>query len=64
MGRQDEYKTIDDVDARVVEVIEVQRVIGAGSTSDPMRNLREYFSFDGEFLGRIDPYEADDAQEN
>lgn len=42
---------------RVLQVIETERVIGKGEAADPMRTQREYYTVDGELLGRgEDPY--------
>jgi hypothetical protein len=43
--------------AKVVTVIEVLAVRGSGKDiSDPVRVVREYWSFDGELLAERDPH--------
>ena len=41
--------------AKVVQVIETETVIGTGEAGDPVRSIKEYWNFDGERLGVIDP---------
>jgi len=42
--------------ARVIQVIEVQSLRGMGIPEDVLRNVFEYFSFDGEKLSERDPW--------
>lgn len=38
--------------AKVIRVIEVRSLIGAGIKGDPIREVREYFNEEGELLAR------------
>ena len=43
--------------ARVISVIETKAVRGSGTTGDdPVREVREYWSLEGEKLAENDPY--------
>ena len=42
--------------ARVVQVIETQAVIGAGTERDPCRPLIQYWDFDGNLLAQQDTW--------
>lgn len=44
--------------ARAVTVIETVAVRGAGYESDPVREVRQYWSMDGELLAENDPVAA------
>lgn len=37
--------------ARVIQVIETVALMGAGTESDPCRQVRQYWSLDGQLLG-------------
>lgn len=42
--------------ARVIAVIETESARGSGSTDQPTRIVKEYWSLDGEKLAENDPY--------
>ena len=42
--------------AKVVRVIETTGVSGDGTTRDPVRTTKAYWTLDGELLFQIDPY--------
>lgn len=44
----------DSVSARVIQVIETISVRGKGTVNDPMRPVRQYWSFDGKLLADDD----------
>jgi len=41
--------------ARVIQVIETFDRRGKGTDSDPMRRVKQFFTFDGELIFEIDP---------
>ena len=44
--------------ARLIPVIEVEKVIGKGTDESPLRTIREYWTIDGELLAKSeDPLE-------
>lgn len=47
-------------EAKVIQVIEVMTTRGRGATeADPIRHVKEYWSFDGLFLADNDPVRPD-----
>lgn len=41
--------------ARVIEVIETIAKRGLGTEKDPVREIKQYWDFDGNFLAEMDP---------
>lgn len=41
-------------EARLISVIEVKSILGAGVKDDPIKEIREYFLEDGKLLARTD----------
>lgn len=41
---------------KIIEVIQVKRVIGEGIDEDPARIIWEYYTFDGKLLARNDDW--------
>lgn len=41
--------------AKVIQVVYVERVIGAGTPEDPSREVKELWTFDGELICVLDP---------
>lgn len=41
--------------AKVIQVIETRAIMGAGERGDPVREVVQYWSFDGEMLAEYDP---------
>ncbi len=41
--------------AKVVQVICVESVVGSGTQEDPIRKVRELWTFEGELICTIDP---------
>lgn len=41
--------------ARVIQVVETRAIMGAGTQEDPVREVVQYWSFDGEKLAERDP---------
>lgn len=48
-----------EMQAKVLSVIEIKCSRGAGSKMNPVRNVSEYWSFDGEKLAENDPFKTD-----
>lgn len=40
--------------AKVIKVIETKSLRGIGTDKDPLRNITQYWSFEGEFLAEMD----------
>ena len=51
------FERLTNVDeAKVIEVVEVFSIVGEGDgNGSPIRQIREYYSKDGELLARRDP---------
>jgi hypothetical protein len=47
---------------RLIQVVEVVSLRGAGKEGSPYRNVTQYFSPDGELLAEKDPCSGDDQQ--
>lgn len=41
-------------EAKLIQVIAIESIVGEGVEGDPVRPVREYFSTDGELLARTD----------
>lgn len=41
--------------ARVIQVIETKAIRGLGTEKDPVREVTQYWDFDGNFLAEMDP---------
>lgn len=41
--------------ARVIQVIETDSIIGMGTEDDPVRDIKQYWSFEGVLLAENDP---------
>jgi hypothetical protein len=53
MNSKEVYKRLSPVNnARVIQVVEVVSIIGEGVKGDPIREVIEYFDFDGVILAR------------
>jgi len=49
------HKRLSNVnEARVIKVIEVKSLVGEGTAENPIREITEYFSFDGERIARTE----------
>lgn len=46
-------------DVKVIEVIEVKSLAGRGEEGNPMYEVTEYYSLDGELLARHNPLKPD-----
>lgn len=49
--------------AKVIQVIYVERVIGAGTQEDPSREVKELWTFDGELICVLDPIDEGRSRE-
>jgi hypothetical protein len=49
------YEGVNRMSARVIQVIEVVQNRGTGVLGDPVRYIKQYWSFDGELLAENDP---------
>lgn len=47
--------------AKVVQVVEVQAVVGKGTEEDPNRVITQYWSLEGELLAERDPLLEDEG---
>jgi hypothetical protein len=52
MSKFTRYTNVDE--ARVIQVVEVKSIIGEGVTGDPVRQITEYYDFDGTRLARTE----------
>lgn len=39
---------------KIVQMIKIESLIGAGTASDPVRQITEYYTMDGQIVGRRD----------
>lgn len=54
---KESFKRLTPINScRVVEVMEVKSLVGSGTDSDPMIEITEYYSLDGELLARYNPF--------
>ena len=55
MGRFKRNSAVNE--AKVIQVIAIESIIGEGVEGDPVRPVREYFTFDGQLLARTESIE-------
>lgn len=55
---------VDEV--RVIQVVQVKSITGDGTGEpghSPIRQIKEYFTLDGELLARVDPWKPKECEE-
>lgn len=55
MERKNGIRYCTTKSARVIQVIETRSIRGAGTNEDPVRDLTQYWDFDGHLLAEFDP---------
>jgi len=50
--------------AKIIQVIETVSLRGKGTTEDPIRNVIEYWAFNGDKLAENDPYDPEDKDQH
>lgn len=63
MERKNGIRYCTTKSARVIQVIETRSIRGSGEENDPVRDLIQYWDFDGRLLAEFDPC-ADLSWEN
>ena len=57
-GEEDE---IQNLSARVIQVIETVTLAGDGTDANPVYEVHQYWTLDGDLLAKNDPFSQDDV---